>query len=213
MRAKVGPIAASTSARGGRARSAARCCHGAATLQTATTFECRAAPRRSWPTDKEQFASRYARSTTEPRNRERLDSAVFFCAEIPRYTARVAGWAARAQAGVGRIVSLARDRLAPLVVDPNHSERRAIALVVDPKRFQWPAVNQVTVPQNVARTQDGLNRQPLDQAEHARYESSCGGRIYSDQIGDRAFEVVSGFGRPNDLQVAIRFRTRARTSS
>ena len=27
-------------------------------------------------------------ATTEPRNRERLDSAVFFCAVIPRYTAR-----------------------------------------------------------------------------------------------------------------------------
>src|SRR6478735_1126287 len=30
------------------------------------------------------------RATTEPRNRERLDSAVLFCAGIPRYTARVA---------------------------------------------------------------------------------------------------------------------------
>jgi hypothetical protein len=46
-------------------------------------------------------------------------------------------------------------------------------------RFQWPAVNHITVAQNVAWAQ----------------------------------EVVSGFGRPNDLQIATRFSSRARTSS
>ena len=105
------------------------------------------------------------------------------------------------------------DRLSPLMIDPNHSERRAVALIVDAKRFQRPAVNHITVFQNVARPQDRLNRQPLDQAKHARNESSRRSRIHSDQIGDRVFEVVGGFGRPYDLQVAIRFSTRARTSS
>jgi hypothetical protein len=57
------------------------------------------------------------------------------------------------------------DRLSPLMMDPNHSERRAVALIVDAERFQWPAVNHITVFQNVARPQDRLNRQPLDQAK------------------------------------------------
>jgi hypothetical protein len=43
------------------------------------------------------------------------------------------------------------------MIDPNHSERRAIALIVDAKRFQRPAVNYITVSQNVTRTQDWLN--------------------------------------------------------
>jgi len=111
---------------------------------------------------------------------------------IPRYTAKIAGCAARAHAGAGP--SSARDRLAPLVIDPNHSERRAVALVVDPKRFQWPPVNHVTVAQDVARTQHGLDRQPLDQAEHASHKPSCRSRIHSDQIRDRTFESSAASG-------------------
>ena len=99
------------------------------------------------------------------------------------------------------------------MIDAYDAQDLADPLIVDPKRRKRPTTHRLSRSEFLGGPVEGLGREPHNQLEDGNGQSVRGRRVSLGQVCHRRFEIVGGFGGPNDLQRSTRLRTRARTWS